>query len=159
VVDVPVWLCDEDADGPGLVLLGVRERVQKAVGVLRVLDGGERAAGAVRRVDVPHVGQQVVLADAAHERVPRCVVRHVRVGQLVLEHVVDLAAAEIVRGDLPDALPVPRSARVVRLGVARNQLRVVVNVAGRHAQVLRRVRNTETCIKVFSHALSIFTRH
>jgi hypothetical protein len=148
MVDVPVGFGDEDADGPGLVLLGLRERVQEAVGVLRVLDGGERAGGAVRRVDVPHVGQQVVLADAAHERVARRVVRHVRVAQLVVEHVVHLAAAERVRGDLPDARPVPL-ARVVRLGVARLQLRVVVHVARRHAQELRRVGNTEIIALAF----------
>lgn len=129
VVDVPIRFCDEDADGPGLVLLGLRERVQEAVGVLRVLDGGERAAGAVRRVDVPHIGQQVVLADTAHESVASCVVSHVSVAQLVVEHVVHLTAPEIVGGDLPNTLPVPL-ARVVWLGVASQQLWVVVHVAG-----------------------------
>lgn len=151
VVDAPVGFCNEDADGPRLVLLGLRERVQEAVGVLRVLDGGERAGGAVRRLNVPHVGQQVVFFDAAYERVARRVVRHVRAAQLVVEHVVHLAAPERVRGDLPDARPVPL-ARVVRLGVARFQLREVVHVARRHPQELRRVRHTET---KYTHMLFI----
>jgi len=133
---------DCDSDRPGVLLLD-RVGVQKSVGELRVLDGGHRTPFlAEGRLHVPQVGQVVVFAGAPDERVASRVVRQEDFGFDVLEAEKGLAAVEIKSGDVPDAVHVPFVVGGV-FRVARLQLRVEVEEAVFHFQVLVRVEDTK----------------
>lgn len=130
-----------DADRSVCFLGG--ERVQVAVGVVRVLDvADEVAVGVLPRGHDPRVVHQELVAGAAHEIVPGRVVRHERLARVVLEHVVGLVGAQFEAEDLPDARPVPLAGAAPLDGVADAQLRVVVEEARRHPQKFARVGGT-----------------